>query len=144
MYFPATKRIIFAEHYQRPYHPKGDGYFRQCRELKQSVFKPLIDYFRDARKALGVTAKDIHSATGKQMTSHWFSDSQWQLLNEVNYQKLQALFDRIAKEKQQRWELNIPYNELVESHLTLTSSIDDSSREFIYSRAQSMTPDCPF
>ncbi|WP_047685713.1 DNA methyltransferase, partial [Xenorhabdus sp. NBAII XenSa04] len=71
MYFPATERIIFAEHYQGPYHPKGDGYFKQCRELKQSVFKPLVDYFRDARKALGVTAKEIHAATGKQMASHW-------------------------------------------------------------------------
>ncbi|WP_446469787.1 DNA-methyltransferase [Xenorhabdus stockiae] len=65
MYFPATERIIFAEHYQGPYHPKGDGYFKQCRELKQSVFKPLVDYFRDARKALGITAKAIHKATGK-------------------------------------------------------------------------------
>ncbi|WP_338885300.1 site-specific DNA-methyltransferase [Xenorhabdus sp. TH1] len=130
MYFPATERIIFAEHYHGPYHPKGDGYFKQCRELKQAVFKPLVDYFRNARKALGVTAKDIHAATGKQMAGHWFSDSQWQLPNEGDYQKLQALFDRIANEKHQRGELNTPYSELVESHLTLSRQYDELRQEY--------------
>jgi site-specific DNA-methyltransferase (adenine-specific) len=145
MYFPATERIIFAEHYQGPYHPKGDGYFKQCRELKQSVFKPLIDYFRDARKVLGVTAKEIHAATGKQMASHWFSDSQWQLPNETDYQKLQVLFDRIAKEKHQRGELNTPYSELVESHLTLSRQYDELRQEYgLMRRSFTVTAAVPY
>ncbi|MDE1495102.1 site-specific DNA-methyltransferase [Xenorhabdus bovienii] len=145
MYFPATERIIFAEHYQGPYHPKGDGYFKQCWELKQLVFKPLVDYFRDARKTLGVTAKDIHAATGKQMASHWFSDSQWQLPNETDYQKLQVLFDRIAKEKHQRGELSTPYSELVDSHLTLSRQYDELRQEYgLMRRSFSVTAAVPY
>ena len=36
------------------------------------------------------------------MVSHWFSASQWQLPNESDYLKLQALFARVAEEKHQR------------------------------------------
>ncbi len=145
MYFPATERIIFAEHYQGPYHPKGDGYFKQCRELKQSVFKLLVDYFRGARKTLGVTAKEIHAATGKQMASHWFSDSQWQLPSEVDYQKLQVLFERIAKEKRQRGELNTPYSELVDSHLTLSRQYDELRQEYgLMRRSFMVTAEVPY
>lgn len=52
---------------------------------KQNVFKPLIDYFRNARLSLQVSAKEIDQATGKQMCSHWFSNSQWQLPSEEDY-----------------------------------------------------------
>ncbi|KHJ18682.1 dNA methylase, partial [Escherichia coli] len=30
------------------------------------------------------------------MASHWFGTSQWQLPNEADYSKLQALFARVA------------------------------------------------
>ncbi|MHA6953628.1 DNA-methyltransferase [Escherichia coli] len=72
-YFPATERILFAEHYQGPYQPKNDGYAEKERELKQHVMAPLISYFRDARESLGITSKQIAEATGKKnMVSHWF------------------------------------------------------------------------
>ncbi|MFP1463003.1 hypothetical protein ACLB1E_21965 [Escherichia coli] len=77
--FPATERILFAEHYQGPYQPKNDGYAKE-RELKQHVMSPLISYFRDARESLGITSKQIAEATGKKnMVSHWFGARQWQL-----------------------------------------------------------------
>ncbi|END7611442.1 site-specific DNA-methyltransferase, partial [Escherichia coli] len=102
-YFPATERILFAEHYQGPYRPKDAGYEAKGRALKQHVMAPLIAYFRDARAALGITAKQIVDATGKKnMVSHWFSASQWQLPNESDYLKLQSLFARVAEEKHQR------------------------------------------
>ncbi|ELK9467147.1 site-specific DNA-methyltransferase, partial [Escherichia coli] len=102
-YFPATERILFAEHYQGPYRPKDAGYEAKGRALKQHVMAPLIAYFRDARAALGITAKQIVDATGKKnMVSHWFSASQWQLPDESDYLKLQALFARVAEEKHQR------------------------------------------
>jgi len=99
-YFPATERVLFAEHYQGPYRGKSDGYAAKERELKQHIMAPLISYFRDARAELGITAKQIAEATGKKnMVSHWFGASQWQLPNEADYRKLQALFSRIAAEK---------------------------------------------
>ena len=119
-YFPATERILFAEHYQGPYQPKNDGYAAKGRELKQHVMAPLISYFRDARESLGITSKQIAEATGKKnMTSHWFGTSQWQLPSEADYRKLQALFARVAAEKHQRGELEKPHHQLVSTYSEL-------------------------
>ncbi|HBV7426602.1 TPA: site-specific DNA-methyltransferase, partial [Citrobacter freundii] len=85
-YFPSTERILFAEHYLGPYTGKEDVYERKSTELKQHIMTPLIDYFRNARESLGVSSKEIAEATGKKnMASHWFGASQWQLPNEVDY-----------------------------------------------------------
>ena len=117
-YFPATERIIFADHYPGPYKP--DDYADQCCSTKQNVMAPLIDYFRNARTALGVTTKQIAEATGKKnMASHWFGASQWQLPNEADYLKLQALFTQIAIAKHQSCELDKPHHQLVETWQSL-------------------------
>lgn len=39
-FFPATERIIFAEHYAGPFRPKSDGHAAKCLALKQNVFRP--------------------------------------------------------------------------------------------------------
>lgn len=130
-YFPVTERILFAEHYQSPYRPKDSGYGDKCQEMKQNVLAPLISYFRDARQALGVTSKEIAEATGKKnMASHWFGASQWQLPNEMDYRKLQLLFDRIAKEKHQRSELKTPHHQLVVKWQTLSREYAELQEEF--------------
>ncbi|HGJ5890560.1 site-specific DNA-methyltransferase [Arsenophonus apicola] len=99
-YFPATERIIFAEHYHGPFEGKTNEYLKQCRELKINVFKPLIDYFRQAKVILNIAAMEINQVTGKKMTNHWFGYSQWQLPTEQDYQKLQLLFEVVARKKQ--------------------------------------------
>lgn len=117
-YFPATERILFAECKPGPYKPDE---FRQASDsLKQHIMTPLIDYFRNARESLGVSAKEIAAVTGKKnMVSHWFSAGQWQLPNETDYRALQVLFDRIAHEKHQRHELEKPRHKLVAEYQTL-------------------------
>ncbi|ELY4662238.1 site-specific DNA-methyltransferase [Cronobacter muytjensii] len=130
-YFPATERILFAEHYQGPYRPKDSGYGEKCQALKQNVLAPLISYFRDARHALGVTSKEIAEATGKKnMASHWFGASQWQLPNEADYRKLQVLFDRIAREKHRRNELQAPHHQLVADWHTLNRDYKALQEDF--------------
>ncbi|WGL97011.1 DNA-methyltransferase [Arsenophonus nasoniae] len=117
-YFPATERILFAEHAQRPDTGKTNAYLKQRRQLKDNVFTPLIEYFKQAKKTLGITAKEIEQATGKQMTSHWFGYSQWQLPCEDDYHKLQRLFARVAVEKQHINLLDRDYPQLIsECHL---------------------------
>lgn len=128
-YFPATERIIFAEHYPGPYKP--DGYADQCNSSKQSILGPLIDYFRNARAALGVTSKQIADATGKKnMVSHWFGASQWQLPNEADYLKLQALFTQIAIAKHQSSELDKPHHQLVATWQSLNRTYSELLEEF--------------
>ncbi|MBI0702273.1 hypothetical protein HCI36_04560 [Escherichia coli] len=130
-YFPATERVLFAEHYQGPYRGKSDGYAAKERELKQHIMAPLISYFRDARAELGITAKQIAEATGKKnMVSHWFGASQWQLPNEADYRKLQALFSRIAAEKFQEQQLEQPHHQLVASYDSLNRKYSELLDEF--------------
>ncbi|WP_208489340.1 site-specific DNA-methyltransferase, partial [Escherichia coli] len=130
-YFPATERVLFAEHYQGPYRGKSDGYAEKERELKQHIMAPLISYFRDARAELGITAKQIAEATGKKnMVSHWFGASQWQLPNEADYRKLQALFSRIAAEKFQKQQLEQPHHQLVASYDSLNRKYSELLDEF--------------
>jgi len=130
-YFPATERILFAGHYQGPYRGKSDGYTEKCSDLKQHIMTPLIDYFRDARDALGVTSKQIADATGKKnMVSHWFSASQWQLPNENVYLQLQALFDRIAAEKHVAHLLGEPHHQLVEKYRFLNRTYGELMQEY--------------
>ncbi|MEM8329792.1 site-specific DNA-methyltransferase, partial [Morganella morganii] len=112
-YFPSTERILFAEHYLGPTKGKCSEFHQRQNELKKCVFAPLINYFRRARDALDITIKDIHQATGKQMSSHWFGYSQWHLPGADDYQKLQLLFQRVADECRQANLLNRDYADLV-------------------------------
>lgn len=115
-FFPSTERILFAEHYQRPVQAKGAGFVIKCRELKQQVFKPLMDYFIDARSALQVSVKQINKVTGKKMANHWFGRSQWQLPLRDDYQKLQILFSQRATHIDQLSPLLRTYDDLLSEH----------------------------
>lgn len=130
-YFPATERILFAEHYQGPYKPKSDGYAEKSNELKQHVLTPLISYFRDARESLGVSSKQIADVTGKKnMVSHWFGASQWQLPGEADYQKLQELFTQVAFDKHRNNELDTPHHQLVATWHSLNRKYSELLEEY--------------
>ncbi|MBG5918981.1 site-specific DNA-methyltransferase [Providencia huaxiensis] len=144
-YFPATERIIFAEHYQGPYKGKGSEYLQQCRELKESVLKPLIEYFKQARDSLGITAKEIHKATGKQMASHWFGYSQWQLPSEPDYLKLQELFKRVAEEKLSHNPLDRKHADLASEQITLRREYHELAAQYqLLRRPFYVTVDVPY
>jgi len=131
-FFPATERIIFAEHYGSEGFAKGSsGYASKCSDLKKQVFKPLIDYFRDAKNKLGIKAKEINAATNTQMCSHWFSESQWALPSKENYAKLQALFKEKGEELSRTHDsLSTEYNELAQGYKTLSASYDELKKQY--------------
>lgn len=145
-YFPSTERILFAEHYLGPYTGKENAYENKSTELKQHVMAPLIEYFRDARDALGVTTKEIAEATGKKnMASHWFGLSQWSLPNEADYQKLQTLFTRIAIEKHLKQKLEHPHHQLVATHQSLNRKYSELLEEYkTLRRYFSVSADVPY
>lgn len=144
-FFPSTERIIFAEHYTGPFKPKGDGYAVKCANLRQTVFQPLIEYFSSARRALGVSAKEINEATGTQMCRHWFSQSQWRLPNQDQYLALQNLFARIAAKKYQENPLKAPHSDLVPDYQALNLEYQDLCREFeLLRRPFSVSVDVPY
>lgn len=146
-FFPATERILFAEHCGADGHAKGvAGYATKCAELKKEVFEPLIEYFRTARQSLGISAKEINAATGTQMCSHWFSASQWQLPNKEQYEKLQALFNSRAVELGRSHEdLTKEFDSLNKEYQTLCREYDDLKAEYENLRRPfSVTSEVPY
>ena len=130
-YCTSTERILFAEHYGAEGVAKGQvGYAEKCSELKSHVFAPLIEYFKNARESLSVSAQDINRVTGTQMCSHWFSYSQWQLPNERQYLALQRLFNDRAAELQSKSPLEQPHSELITEYSTLRRNYESLSLEF--------------
>lgn len=115
-FFPATERIIFAEQKGAEVFCKSDeGLPAKEQAIKRRIYKPLIDYFFDARECLGVTAKEINQATRSTMSAHWFRESQWQLPKRDQYERLQALFaDKAAQQgKPVTAGLYRPFDDLV-------------------------------
>ncbi|MEY1539843.1 site-specific DNA-methyltransferase [Providencia rettgeri] len=144
-YFPATERIIFAEHYQSPYKGKSSGYLQRRRELKENTLRPLIGYFKQARDSLGITAKEIHQATGKQMASHWFGYSQWQLPNELDYLKLQELFNQVAVKQFSDNPLSRQHADLVSEQKLLNREYHELSQQYqLLRRPFTVTVDVPY
>lgn len=143
-YFPCTERILFAEHYKGPY--KSDIYDQKCTELKQEVMAPLINYFRDARASLGITARQIADATGKSsMVSHWFGRSQWQLPSETDYLKLQALFNEVAITRHSAGVLETSRSQLTENYRELFRKYSELKDEFkSLRRCFGVTVDVPY
>ena len=71
------------------------------------------------------------------MASYWFGTSQWQLPNEVDYRKLQALFARVAVEKHQHGELEKSHHQLVSTY----SELNRQEREKPHTDAQAQEAD---
>ncbi|WP_168385790.1 DNA-methyltransferase [Erwinia amylovora] len=152
-FYPSTERIIFAGHYGSEGFAKGQaGYASKCAELKGDTFAPLVDYFINARESLGVTAKEINEATGRQMCSHWFSRSQWQLPGREQYQCLQRLFASKAKAKGLHSTLDNDYSALAENHenmqqdyVLLRKQFDELRQQYENLRRPfSVTADVPY
>lgn len=134
-YCTSSERIIFAEHYSSEGMFTGPKeYTIKCENLRQRVFAPLIEYFKNARDKLGVSAADINKATGTQMCSHWFSFSQWQLPNEMQYKALQNLFEQIAKEKHKNGTLINEYESLSRDYNKLNLQYNKLKKEYEHLR----------
>lgn len=131
-FFPATERILFAEHYGSDGHAKGcSGYTVKTRALRQKIFSPLIDYFRESKAALGISSAAIDAATGTKMSGHWFGYSQWQLPSETQYRQLQTLFSQQANKLGKPYaDLTDQYQELTQEYQQLVRTYDELKQEY--------------
>lgn len=155
VFFPSTERVLFAEHYGADGYAKGQtGYASKCADLRKEVFEPLISVFADARASLAISAAEINAVTGKQMCSHWFSSSQWQLPGSSDFVKLAALFNKKAAERGVPcpYPFNSDYqaqlrhfNELTGRYAVLSSRYDDLKRQYENLRRPfNVTKDVPY
>jgi len=80
-YFPQTEHIMFAE----------------SKKKLPFVFEPIRNYLDEARKAAGISRKQINNACGCQMTGHWFDSSQLSFPSHDHYQTMNVLFGNTMK-----------------------------------------------
>ncbi|WP_368902009.1 site-specific DNA-methyltransferase, partial [Morganella morganii] len=87
----------------------------------------------------------IDRATGKQMSSHWFGYSQWQLPNEADYRKLQVLFQRTAAECQRNNPLCREHDDLVSEQHTLRREYHELADQYsLLRRYFTVSVDVPY
>lgn len=133
VYFFVIECILFVEYYQGLYCLKDVGYVVKGSVLKQYVMVLLIFYFCDVCVVLGIMVKQIVDVIGKKnMVLYWFSVSQWQLLNESDYLKLQLLFVWVVEEKYQCGELEKFYYQLVDMYMLLNWQYVELQSEYKY------------
>ena len=70
-------------------------------------FQPLLDYQVKELYKAGIDKKTVQEITGVQMFSHWFTRSQFQIIGEKHYKKLQEAtgqFEKPWKDVKQEWD----------------------------------------
>ena len=133
-FFPATERVIFAEHYGADNMAKGEaGYVAKCDELRGFLFEPLRAYLANEWERAGLGSSDANAATGTQMSGHWFTRSQWSLPTDSNYTKLREYANKHGGDYLKR-----EYDCLKREYDYLKREYDDLRRPF------SVTKDVPY
>jgi DNA modification methylase len=67
--------------------------FNNNLEHYNEAYEPIRAYLEAEAKKVGLNAKKLTELTGVQMFGHWFSKSQFTIIPENHYKKLQAAFD---------------------------------------------------
>jgi site-specific DNA-methyltransferase (adenine-specific) len=95
-FWPASERIIFAEHAGADSMAMGEsGYAAQCENLRGFVFEPLRAYLADEWTRAGLKFAEANEACGTaSMAGHYFARSQWALPTEEHYAALQRYANR--------------------------------------------------
>lgn len=145
-YATASERILFAEHYNAETFCKGQaGYNIKIKELKANTFKPLIEYFINAKNILGITAKEIEKASNTKMYKHWFSFSQWELPSMARFEQLYNYFDKIANQKGIKNPFNSEYDSVLLNYNIIKAQYNELKKQYHYLRRYfSVSKDVPF
>jgi DNA modification methylase len=80
MYQP-TERCLFFMLGEQGFNTNADNYWEG--------WEPIRSYLAEQVERCGWTAADVNRITGTQMAGHWITKSQWALITEDHYRKLQ-------------------------------------------------------
>ena len=78
--------------------------FNNNKDHYDETFEPVRAYMESEAKKVGLNSKTLTQITGVQMYGHWFTKSQFTIIPEVHYKKLQDYYAGVA--------FLLPYNEL--------------------------------
>jgi adenine-specific DNA-methyltransferase len=140
-YFPASERIIFAEHYGADNIAKGEaGYVAKCDELRGFIFEPLRAYLAGERDRAGIDNATINAAwcdwkgvTCTSQTQKWFSSSCFNPPTREAYEWLREILNANGGDYLKR-----EYDDLKREYDDLKAEYEELRRPF------SVTADVPY
>jgi site-specific DNA-methyltransferase (adenine-specific) len=136
-FFPASERIIFAEHYGADNMAKGEaGYQAKCDELRGFVFEPLRAYLDGERIRAGAGLTELAEALGWKDTRlrHCFCAGKdwWRMVTPEGYAELRAALVRLSHGGSY---LERPYEDLRREYKDLRREYEALRRPFAVSSA---------
>lgn len=73
---------------------KGADWNNNNAEFFNYKYQPVVDYLNEQAQIVGLNAKKLRELTGVQMWSHWFTHSQFIVISENHYKKLQEEYNK--------------------------------------------------
>lgn len=73
---------------------KGAYWSNNNAEFFNYKYQPVVDYLNEQAQIVGLNAKKLRELTGVQMWSHWFTHSQFIVISENHYKKLQEEYNK--------------------------------------------------
>lgn len=73
---------------------KGANWNNNNAEFFNYKYQPIVDYLNEQAQIVGLNAKKLRELTGVQMWSHWFTHSQFTVIPENHYKKLQEEYNK--------------------------------------------------
>jgi DNA modification methylase len=118
-YVNYTERCLFFMLGQQGFNNNSENYWEG--------WEPLRTYLDSETKKMGWTKKDLDRITQTQMSSHWITKSQWSLITEPHYLKIQSEANGRGFSK--------PYSELKAQYQALKTGSDEVKESFYSTRA---------
>ena len=103
MYPIADEKCLFVMCGVQGFNNNSDNYFEG--------FEPIRKYLEEEAKKVKLDAKKLKEICGVGMYSHWFTKSQWDLMKEEHYLKLQNYYKDQAFKKEYQ-EIKKEYQEI--------------------------------
>lgn len=88
MYVTADEKCLFVMCGVQGFNNNADNY--------DDTFEPIRAYMEQEAKKVGLTPKQLKEICGVGMFSHWFTKSQFVIIPQEHYEKLQRYFDGAA------------------------------------------------
>ena len=92
MYPIADEKCLFVMCGVQGFNNNADNYFEG--------WEPIRSYLEKEAKKVGLGPKKLKEITGVGMYSHWFTKSQWEMIPEKHYLKLQKHYEGKAFKKE--------------------------------------------
>ena len=73
---------------------KGANWNNNNAEFFNYKYQPIVDYLNEQAHIVDLNAKKLRELTGVQMWSHWFTHSQFTVIPENHYKKLQEEYNK--------------------------------------------------